>query len=84
MYGPNGLYAFEIKRTTQVSSKIFRALKSFGEDYPEAKLYMLHFGDHKEYYGPITAIPFEQALRELSDLLKSQLEGPLSHLVNKQ
>ncbi len=72
LYGPNGLHAFEIKRTVNVTPKMFRALKSFSEDYPEAKLYMLHFGTHKEYYGPITAIPFEQALLELPELLKPQ------------
>lgn len=72
LHGPGGLFAFEIKRTAHVSSKMLRSLKSFSEEYPDAKLYILHLGDHKEYYGPITAIPFEKALRELPELLHSQ------------
>jgi predicted AAA+ superfamily ATPase len=72
LYGPHGLHAFEIKRTARVSTKMFRPLKAFAEEYPEAHLHLLHFGDHTEYYGPITATPFEQALLKLPDLLQSQ------------
>ena len=72
LYGPKGLLAFEIKRTANVTPKMFRALRSFSEDYPEAKLYMLYLGDHIEYYDTLTALPFEQALLQLPKLLQLQ------------
>jgi len=69
IYGSRGFHAFEIKRSATITSKSLKGLKAFGEDYPEAKLYIIFFGKQKEYYGNITAIPFEQALEELPQLL---------------
>jgi len=70
IYGPNGFHAFEIKRSSYISSKSLKGLKNFGEDYPEATLRILYMGKHKEYHGNITAIPLEEALRELPELIK--------------
>ncbi len=70
LYGPQGFYAFEIKRSSQVRLEDLRGLKSFAKDYPEATLYLLHMGKHKLYYGNITVLPFEQALIELPELLQ--------------
>ena len=69
LYGPRGLHAFEIKRSATLTNKAFSGLKSFHEDYPEAKLTLLFFGKHKEYHGNITAIPFQEALSNLPELL---------------
>jgi predicted AAA+ superfamily ATPase len=69
LYGPKGFHAFEIKRSKQTSTKSFGGLKAFGQDYPEAKLHLLFFGTHTEYHGEITAIPFEQALKDLPKIL---------------
>ena len=69
IYGSTGFHAFEIKRSSTITTKSLKGLKVFGEDYPEAKLYIIFFGKHKEYYGNITAIPFEQALQELPELI---------------
>lgn len=68
-YGPKGLYAFEIKRASRFSSKSLRGLKKFKEDYPEAKLFIIHLGKRKEYHGDIVALPLTQALKELPELL---------------
>lgn len=70
LYGPRGLHAIEIKRSNRVTNQSLRGLKSFAEDYPEAKLHLLFLGTHKEYHGNITAIPFEKALLELPELIK--------------
>ena len=70
IYGPRGFHAFEIKRSAAITSKSLKGLKTFGHDYPEAHLHILFFGKTKEYYGTVTAIPFEQALRELPQLIK--------------
>lgn len=70
LYGPRGLHAFEIKRSSQVTNKSFKGLKAFQEDYPESKLYVLNLGTNKEFHGDINVIPFEAALKELHLILK--------------
>ena len=69
IYGPRGFHAFEIKWSATINNKALRDLKKFGADYPEAKLYILFLGKQKEYYDNITAIPLEEALRELPKLI---------------
>jgi len=69
IYGPRGLHAFEIKRSSQLHNKALKGLRNFGADYPEAKLHMIFLGKQKEYHDAITAIPVEQALRELPQLI---------------
>ncbi len=69
IYGPHGFHAFEIKRADHINSKALSGLKKFGDDYPEAQLYILFLGKTKEYYGNVTAIPLEMALKELPILI---------------
>ncbi len=69
LYGPRGLHAFEVKKSSHLPGKSLKGLKAFKEDYPEAKLWMLFLGAQKEYYDGITAIPFEEALKNLPTLL---------------
>jgi predicted AAA+ superfamily ATPase len=69
IYGPRGLHAFEIKRSTQITSTTFKSIKKFQEDYPEAKTYLLYLGKHKEYHGMTTVLPFENSLYELPQLI---------------
>jgi uncharacterized protein len=69
LYGPKGLHAFEIKRVGLIQNKSLKGLRNFKEDYPEAKLYLLFGGKNKEYHGDIQAIPFEQALKDLPQLI---------------
>lgn len=71
LYGPHGLHAFEIKRSSKVDTKAFKGLKSFHDDYPEAKLHLVFLGKNKEYYDNITVIPFEEILSDLPNILKS-------------
>ncbi len=68
-YGERGLIAFEIKRKRSISSSDLRGLKAFKSDYDVAKLYLIYGGDHEEYHGDITAIPFEKALFRLLEIL---------------
>lgn len=70
IYGPRGLHAFEIKRTSQITNKMLNGLKSFKDDYPEAKLHVLCMSKHKEYMGDVNIIPFEAALRDLSQIIQ--------------
>ncbi len=70
LYGPQGLHAFEIKRSATISSKHFKGLKEFKKDYPEAKTYLIYLGNIKEYHGDVEVVPFEEVLSELPNLLK--------------
>jgi uncharacterized protein len=74
LYGPQGLHAFEIKNTTTITSKTLTGLKLFKQDYPEAKLYLIYNGKHREYRGDVVLIPIEQALTELPNLLAERNE----------
>jgi predicted AAA+ superfamily ATPase len=69
IYGPRGFHAFEIKRSSQITTKSLKGLRNFGEDYPEATLHMIFLGSQKEYHGNVKAIPFEEALQELPQLM---------------
>jgi uncharacterized protein len=69
IYGPRGLHAFEIKRSSQIASKSLKGLKNFSDDYPEAKLHLVFLGKQREYHGNIQVIPFVEALKELPQLI---------------
>lgn len=69
IYGPKGLHAFEIKRASKITNKSLKGLKSFAKDYPEATLHIIYLGKQREYHGDITAIPFEDALKNLPELI---------------
>lgn len=68
-YGPRGLHAFEIKRSSKANSTMLKGLKLFGQDYPEATLHLINQGTLKEYHDNIIVTPFVQALKELPTLL---------------
>lgn len=69
-YGPRGLVAFEIKRSKRVGPLDTRGLRTFKEEYPVAKLYLLYGGDKELYEGDVVVLPFEKALKELDKILE--------------
>ncbi len=69
LYGPKGIIAIEVKRTASIDPKDLKGLKSFGEDYPEAKLFLFYGGKRREYKDNIQIIPLEEALPLLPELL---------------
>lgn len=69
LYGPRGLHAFEIKRSSQITSTSFKSMRQFLQDYPEAKAYLIYLGKHKEYHDNITVLPLQEALAELPELI---------------
>jgi len=71
LYGPKGLLAFEIKRSSRISKKNLNGLRLFANDYPEAKLYMLYGGSRQEYVNNISILPVEKALKELPAILQN-------------
>lgn len=72
VYGPKGFFAFEIKSSSSFSPAYLRGLTAFGEEYPEAKLYLLYTGTETLYSNNITILPFTSALHQLDTLLHAQ------------
>ena len=70
VYGDQGLWAFEIKNGRKFRREWLRGLKRFGQDYPEAKRYVLYTGKEHLYMGKIEVVPIEEFLRgKLADVL---------------
>ena len=69
LYGPRGLLAIEIKRSTQIQPKDTRALREFKKDYPPAKCFVFYGGPSPVYMDDVTVLPVEHALRNLGQIL---------------
>jgi predicted AAA+ superfamily ATPase len=69
LYGQKGFIAIEVKRSSHLSPHDLRALKTFGEDYPESKRFLFYRGNEKRFIDGIKVIPIEDALRNLPKLL---------------
>jgi len=76
LYGPGGMFAFEVKRTTRISSSLFRGLNAFLSDYPMAKAYFVYMGSRRMYEGPIEVIPAGELHMDMGRILSpSPIEG---------
>jgi uncharacterized protein len=71
LYGPKGLLAFEIKRTSRITPALFGGLRAFISDYPMAKAYLIYMGSRRTYEQEISILPAEEALKELPTLLQT-------------
>ncbi len=65
IYGESGLYAIEVKNTQKVRSEDLSALKSFAEDYPESRRFLLYRGSEMLMRDEIQCMPCEKFLRAL-------------------
>lgn len=65
LYGERGLRAFEIKSSGTVRRDDVGSLVRFGEDYPEAKLQLLHLGTRRWHDRGVEVVPFGRCLEEL-------------------
>ena len=72
LYGPRGLLAIEIKRSTRIQPRDARALREFKKDYPPARCYLFFGGSTPLYMGDIIALPMESALTNLRELLGNE------------
>jgi uncharacterized protein len=57
IYGESGLRAIEVKNTAQVRPEDLRALKSFGEDYPQSHRYLLYRGKDRLRRDGVLCLP---------------------------
>lgn len=71
LYGEHGLHAFEIKRKAKLTTKDFKGLQSFTEDYPMAKSYLLYGGREEYIENNIQVIPFEITLKKLLSIISA-------------
>ncbi len=69
LYGPNGLLAIEVKRSTRIQSRDTRSLREFRKDYPPARCFVFYGGPSPLYMDGVTALPIEHALRDLRRIL---------------
>lgn len=65
VYGPDGLFAIETKNTARLQPQDLRGLRSFKEDYPQSKAYLLYRGKERLMKDGILCIPCEEFLLAL-------------------
>jgi predicted AAA+ superfamily ATPase len=65
VYGRNGFWALEVKRSTSIRPADLRGLKAFREDYPEAELRLLYGGNEALDVDGIRCLPCNDFLRRL-------------------
>lgn len=70
LYGPNGLFAVEIKRARSIKNNMLRGLKAFQKDYPEAQCYLAYTGNETLYQHNVTILPILELLKQLPIILK--------------
>lgn len=65
LYGPEGFWAVEVKNSARVRPADLRGLRSFVEDYPEARPILLYRGERRLMKGEVLCLPVERLLTEL-------------------
>lgn len=66
VYGPEGIWAIEVKNASKIHSTDLRHLKSFHKDYPESRCLLLYRGQEKLRMGPVLCLPCQEFLLSLS------------------
>ena len=69
VYGKRGIRAFEVKRTEKAFSPMFKGLKAFLKDYPQASGFFVYGGKRRMREGEIEVLPIEEALKNLAKIL---------------
>lgn len=62
VYGKEIFYAIEVKNSNTIHPQDLRSLKAFGEDYPEAKRFLLYRGKERLLRDGISIEPVEEFL----------------------
>ena len=65
IYGEDGLFAIEVKNAARIHPKDLSGLKSFQQDYPESKTYILYRGTDRLLKDDIVCLPCEEFLSGL-------------------
>ena len=62
VYGPQGLWAIEVKHGATIHPSDLRGLRSFLDDYPEARAILAHRGRERLARDGVLCIPVEELL----------------------
>lgn len=65
LYGPDGFWAVEVKSSGRVRPADLRGLRSFMDDYPQARALLLYRGERRLLKGDVLCLPVESFLAEL-------------------
>jgi len=65
VYGEGCFHALEVKNSAQVRPEDLRSLKSFGEDFPESRRWLLYRGRERLLRDGILCVPCEEFLLDL-------------------
>jgi predicted AAA+ superfamily ATPase len=65
IYGEDTFLAIEVKRSRTVSGKDVRSLRTFRQDYPQAKVCLLYGGKERIMINDILCLPAEEFLIDL-------------------
>ena len=65
IYGQLGLFALEVKNTSQIRPEDLRGLKAFSQDYPESLRFLLYRGNQRVFRDGILCLPCEEFLKSL-------------------
>lgn len=65
VYAPRDIYALEVKNAGRIQPRDLRGLKTFRQDYPESKAYLLYRGRERLLKGGILCLPCDDFLRSL-------------------
>lgn len=70
VYGLDGFFAIEVKRSARIQKKDLNSLREFKVDYPEAKVFIFYLGaEERVTEDGIHMIPLRDALLRLKSLL---------------
>ena len=69
LYGERGLVAIEVKMTRHARPDDLRALRRFGEDYPQAKMFLIYTGTRRRHETGIEIVPADDAIRGLDRMI---------------
>lgn len=72
LYGENGFLAFEFKSSSRLRERDFEALGLFGEDYPQAKRYLIYGGRENRFFKGIQIVSAVDFFAEASSLLSNR------------
>jgi uncharacterized protein len=62
VYGESGLHALEVKNSARVRPEDLAALRTFGEDYPSSRRYLLYRGRERLVRDGVLCLPCEEFL----------------------
>lgn len=66
IYGPQGFWGIEVKRTETLSPDDAKGLKAFKEEYPEAECFIVYGGKRRTVYRDLLCIPIEEFLLSIN------------------